>query len=206
MKLFFKVGYSSKLFFSKNFCLRHYNIVMIVLVGASASGKTEIAKTLFRDFRIKKAVTHTTRPMRVGEVDGVDYHFVTKEEFLRLKDLDAFVETTCYNGNYYGCSKAEIADDKCVIVDPNGLRSFLALGNNRIISFYLRASEQTRRARMASRGDGEELLKARIENDRTAFAEENMPPFDFILDTDAKTPEQLAQEVIALYKDKLSLR
>ena len=81
---------------------------MIVITGASATGKTETARVLSTLFNIKKVVTHTTRPMRKGETDGVDYHFVSKEEFLKLKDEDYFVETTTYNNNYYGKKSAMI--------------------------------------------------------------------------------------------------
>ena len=59
---------------------------MILLIGASASGKTEVAKVLLSKFGMKKAITHTSRPIRPSEVDGVDYHFVTKETFQRLWD------------------------------------------------------------------------------------------------------------------------
>ena len=54
---------------------------MIVLTGASASGKTEVAKLLFIKYDIKKVITHTTRPIRLGEKRGVDYHFVDVEKF-----------------------------------------------------------------------------------------------------------------------------
>ena len=104
---------------------------MILLVGASASGKTEIAKYLAKSHGIKKAITHTTRKMREGERQDVDYHFVDEATFQRMLKEDKFVEHTCYNGNHYGCSKDEIADDKCVILDPEGLKSFLALNNQR---------------------------------------------------------------------------
>ena len=67
---------------------------MILLVGASASGKTEIAKYLRTRYGMVKAITHTTRAMRVGERQDVDYHFVSKDEFLRLKGEAAFVERT----------------------------------------------------------------------------------------------------------------
>ncbi|MBQ2494305.1 MAG: guanylate kinase, partial [Bacilli bacterium] len=75
-----------------------HNNAMILLIGASASGKTEIAKALFRLHGIKKAVTHTSRPIRPSETPDVDYHFVTEEKFLRLKEEGEFVETTDYNG------------------------------------------------------------------------------------------------------------
>ena len=94
---------------------------MILLIGPSASGKTEISKLLGLRYGISKAITHTTRAPRNGEVYGVDYYFVQEEDFLQLMKRGAFVENTVYNGNHYGCSKAEIADDKVVVVDPNGL-------------------------------------------------------------------------------------
>ena len=84
---------------------------MIILVGASASGKTEVAKYLKQHYGIKKVVTHTTRSMRTNEVDGVDYHFVDKQTFLALKNQNYFVEVTNYNNNYYGTSRDEVSDD-----------------------------------------------------------------------------------------------
>jgi len=177
---------------------------MILLVGASASGKTEIAHALTRLFGIRKAVTHTTRKMRIGEQNHVDYHFVSVDDFLALKEKDGFVETTFYNGNYYGCSKAECGDDRCIVVDPKGVSSFLALNDPRIITFYLRCAEATREARMRSRGDEEKAIASRLENDREAFAEDKLPPCDFVLDTDAKGVEELANEVHRLYQSKLN--
>ena len=56
---------------------------MIILVGASASGKTEIAKILYKK-GYKKCVTTTTRQIRPSEVNGIDYHFITKEDFNKL--------------------------------------------------------------------------------------------------------------------------
>ena len=55
---------------------------MIVLIGASASGKTEVAKTLIYKNGFSKIVTYTTRKIRPTEKDGIDYHFVSKQQFL----------------------------------------------------------------------------------------------------------------------------
>ena len=98
---------------------------MLILVGHSASGKTEIANELKRDYDMKKIITYTTRPIRINEVNGVDYHFVTEEEFLSLKEKDFFVETTLFNGYYYGSSKEDVKDDAVVILDPVGLTNFM---------------------------------------------------------------------------------
>ena len=81
---------------------------MIVLIGASASGKTEIAKTLIAKKGFSKIVTYTTREIRPSEVNGVDYHFVTKEKFLELKNDNFFLETTTYNNNFYGTPKNDL--------------------------------------------------------------------------------------------------
>ena len=179
---------------------------MILLVGASASGKTEVAKLLKSLFGIKKAITHTSRKIRPSEKDGVDYHFVSEEEFLRLYQEGALLENTLYNGNRYGCSKAELSDDKCVILDPNGLKAFLKEKNPRLITFFLEASEETRRKRMAIRGDEPEAIEKRILTDREAFSKENVGKTDFVIQTEGKTLEEIAKEVHEKYVDALKSR
>ena len=64
---------------------------MLILVGPSASGKTEATKILIEKYNLKKLVTYTTRSMRVHEVNGKDYHFITKEEFInKMKEKDVY--------------------------------------------------------------------------------------------------------------------
>ena len=74
---------------------------MLVLVGPSASGKSAIVKCLTKKYGLEKFITCTTRSMRVGEVDNVDYHFLTQDEFSKLYENNEFIETVYYNGNYY---------------------------------------------------------------------------------------------------------
>ena len=54
---------------------------MLVIVGPSACGKTQIVNHLIANYGYEKLVTYTTRPMRVNEVNHIDYHFISKEEF-----------------------------------------------------------------------------------------------------------------------------
>ena len=173
---------------------------MIVLAGASASGKTEVAKVLAAKYGITKIVTTTTRDKRTGEVDGVDYFFVTKKKFERMIIEDKFVEYTLYNGQMYGSTKDQIANDKCVVIDPAGLRSYIALNNKNIVTFYLEADEETRHRRMILRGDDTEKIKSRIENDRIAFRPENIAKVDYIIDaSNNKSVEEVAKEIYNLY-------
>lgn len=172
---------------------------MLILVGASASGKTEVAKLLASKYGIVKAITHTTRNKRQHEINGVDYYFVSKENFLKLLKNDYFVEHTEYSGNYYGCSKKEISDNKVVIVDANGLKSFKALNNKRIITFLLYADEQTRTNRMLARGDDMENIKKRIENDRNDFSFRNIGQTDFVIDTSKNSVDEVTDLVYKKY-------
>ena len=172
---------------------------MILLVGASASGKTEIAKCLAKKYHITKAITHTTRPMREGERQDVDYHFVDETKFLDMLEKDLFVEHTTYNGYHYGCSKAEIAVDKCVILDPQGLKSFQALNEKSLVTFYLEASPKVREARMRLRGDGEENIQKRLRNDEKAFSPERVASCDYTIDSESGSIEQLTDKIVDIY-------
>lgn len=173
---------------------------MIILVGPSASGKTAIAKHLIR-YGYQKFVTTTTRKKRFGENDGVDYFFVSREEFQKYIKEDLFIEHTIYNDNYYGSFKKENGENKVLIVEPNGLKSFKALNDKNIVSFYIKASEETRIKRMKERGDKENDIKKRIENDRIVFPD-NLE-VDFVIDNENEDLDRITQKIISIYKEKI---
>lgn len=174
---------------------------MIVLAGASASGKTEIAKLLASKYDITKIVTTTTRPKRKGEINGVDYFFVSPEEFEKMIRADKFVEYTLFNGNMYGSTKDQISKNKCVVIDPAGLRNYVALNDKSIVTFYLEADEETRKNRMVSRGDDPEKIKSRIEYDREAFKKENIVKVDYIIKNSSDDVlEDVCEQIYETYK------
>ncbi len=179
---------------------------MILLIGPSASGKTEIAKLLETKYKLKKVITTTTRPIRAGEKNDVDYHFCDKEKFLKKIESNDFVEYTLYNGNYYGTTKDELSNDKVVILDPSGIKSFLKLDNPSFVSFYLNASIETRIKRMKIRGDNELDIISRINNDKESFAKEKLPTTDYSLVTDDESIENLTEKVKNLYFETLKKR
>ena len=175
---------------------------MIVLAGASASGKTEVAKELAKRYGITKVITTTTRKMRVGEENGRDYFFVSKEKFLEMIKEDKFVEYTIYNDNYYGSTKDQIAANKCVVIDPAGLRAYIALNDPNIVTFFLNTDESIRYQRMLLRGDKEEDAKVRIEHDRIAFKKENVADVDCNVDSQNFNIEEVTNYI---YKKYLSI-
>lgn len=172
---------------------------MIVLAGASASGKTEVAKMLAKKYGITKVITTTTRDMRVGEINGKDYFFVDKLTFEKMLQEGKFVETTVYNGNFYGSTKDQIANNRCIVVDPAGLKAYIALNDKHIITFFLDSLEETRFKRMIERGDLEEKAKNRLIHDRTAFSKDNIPQVNFHIDSETKTVEEVADEIYKIY-------
>jgi len=77
--------------------------LLIVISGPSGVGKDTLIKRLLElDRNLRYSVSCTTRPPRPNEVDGVDYTFVTREQFQELIDKGAFLESATYNGNLYG--------------------------------------------------------------------------------------------------------
>ncbi len=142
---------------------------MIVITGPSASGKTATCYYLQEHYGIRKVITHTTREMRDGEQNDVDYHFVSEEEFERMVKNDEFVEHVFYNGHHYGTSRKEVRIDKCMAVELNGAMTYKSFNDPHIVLFRLILDEDTCRERMLSRGDKPEKVASRIENDKEAF-------------------------------------
>lgn len=176
---------------------------MIILIGPSASGKTEIAKILLQKYYKKKVVTHTTRPIRPSEIQDIDYHFVSNKEFNELIKNKAFVETTLYNNFLYGTSFDELEDNKVLIVDPNGLQAFQALNNRRFITFHIEASETTRLNRMLTRGQDLIFAKQRIAFDQVSFEKINPSSTHFVINNESISIEEATDQIIKLYKKTL---
>ncbi len=183
---------------------KSYIIVnMIVLSGASASGKTEVAKVLAAKYGIVKVITTTTRPMRKGEVNGKDYFFVSVDEFEEMVKDNKFVEYTVYNGNFYGSTKDQVGDNKVILTEPNGVKSYKRYKKHNIVTFFLLSNEATRYERMLLRGDGKENSLKRIASDREVFSEKKLPKFSYYIESEESTVEQVADVIYAKYQTSL---
>jgi len=179
---------------------------MLILIGPSASGKTESAKIMINRYPISRVVTCTTRPKRINEIDGFDYYFLTEEQFLLKEKNHFFAETACYNGHHYGTPLNEIADDKLIILEPQGFQSFLNLKLPSIVAIFLKTSEECRIDRMRLRLDKEENISSRIISDRTDFDLSKIEGLDLIVDTTDMKLSELADYIynnyLKILKDK----
>lgn len=143
---------------------------LLVLSAPSGGGKTSIAKNLLqaRD-DLGYSVSATTRPKREGERDGVDYHFMSRAEFLRRRDAGEFLEWATYGGHLYGTLRAEVerifaAGRHAVLdIEIEGARQIRASFPNSLHLFLLPPSAEVLVGRLLGRStEPPEALRERI--------------------------------------------
>lgn len=171
--------------------------IMIVLVGESASGKSSIEKYLVDNYGYSKVISYTTRSPRPNEVDGIDYHFVSVEQFLALKEQGFFAETAIYNNWHYGTAKEDCTDDKIAVLTPHGLRQISKVDGITAISFYISVSRRDRLIKILQRGDDIEEAYRRSLSDVGQFdgIEDEV---DYVINNDGyiKSIEEMSKEVM----------
>lgn len=179
---------------------------MIVLVGMTASGKNAIQEELIKDGKYKRVVTYTSRPPRVGEVNGVTYHFVSSYEFLVKKVHNFFVETTSYKVSsgeewHYGTSKECFNDDNGVLImNPDGLKAIKNIPGLNFTSFYIMCDQKTLKKRLKKRGDNPKEAKRRLKADKKDFdGMEGLCDYT-IMNGDNTTPETVADVIKHFYE------
>jgi guanylate kinase len=144
---------------------------MIILIGASAAGKSTIEKELVKK-GYTNIISYTSRPIRSCEINHKDYHFIYKEEFIEKNKKGFFAESTIYNDWFYGIAKEDIQSDAIVVVEPRGFRQLKKLSkenNIPLLSFFIEAPERVRLKRMVDRGDNLMEVFRRIFSDQGVF-------------------------------------
>lgn len=137
-----------------------------LLIGCMASGKDTILKEVVGQGIAKPVISHTTRPMRKNEQDGVEYYFTTDEEMLNMKDNNEFIEFKQYqtaDGSiwYYGINKSNFdlnsSEVYITIVDIKGMKEIKKhlkrYENVEITTFFIDADKEIRKSRSMSRDD-----------------------------------------------------
>lgn len=133
--------------------------VLIVISGPSGAGKGTICKALLEKHpEIKLSVSATTRSPRVGEVDGVNYHFLNKETFLKRIDENDFLEYAEVYGNYYGTPKSNVEEilnsgkDVILEIDIQGALKVKERSEDGVFIFILPPSMEELKQRIIKRG------------------------------------------------------
>ena len=143
---------------------------LFILSSPAGGGKTTLANLLIQEIpNLKRVITCTTRKPRPGEKDGVDYYFLSREEFeKRIREND-FLEYAVVHGNYYGTPKKEVEDelqkgfDLLLVIDVQGMRQIVSNKKDVITIFILPPSLDELVKRMKERGDSEEEIQKRLE-------------------------------------------
>ena len=118
--------------------------VLLVISSPSGTGKTTICKKLLEyDKNIHLSVSVTTRKKRKNEVEGIDYYFKSKEDFLNLKYQNAFIENAFVFENYYGTLKSEVTErlkngiDVLIDIDWQGTRQITKAMKGNLVKIFL---------------------------------------------------------------------
>lgn len=144
--------------------------LLLVMSGPSGAGKsTVIHKVMERNKNIFFSVSATTRPPRPGEINGKDYHFITRETFLEMINTDSFLEYAQYATNAYGTPTAPVVealrDGKCALLDieVQGAAQVMARRKDCISVFLAPPSMEELEHRLRGRGtDSEERILQRL--------------------------------------------
>lgn len=155
--------------------------MITIFIGKSGSGKDTFLRREARNGK-KPVVSYTTRPMREGETDGVDYHFVTPAVFRLLEKDGKIVESRSYHtavgGNediwYYGSPKLDPETDEYVaVVDVNGAYSYMSIyGADMLDIRLIEADDAVRERRAMKRGSFDKTeWDRRVKDDAVKFSE-----------------------------------
>jgi len=165
--------------------------IIFVISAASGTGKTTLLTRLLKEEKnISQIITHTTRPMRPGEISGEDYFFVSKENFEDLKNKNCLVESAKVFGLDYGTAKSSIESackdnkDAIINIDYQGAVSFRNYFKSQLVSiFLLPPSWEILEKRLRSRGsDSEEVIQRRLDFAREEISHHGV--FDYCLIND----------------------
>lgn len=189
---------------------KNENNVLFILSGPSGVGKSTVGISLInflgRD-KIRRVVTTTTRPPRAGEMDGVDYFFVSKEKFLsNIKD-GVFLEYAKTNDEYYGSSMSDIMStlesdvDALLTIDVKGVEQILKIRENipfKFVTIFLFLENfDELRERIENRGSETEItLRKRL--DTAKYEMSKMSMYDFVVKS--RTMNDDLQSLINIYK------
>ena len=152
--------------------------LLVVISGPSGVGKGTVRKALFDmpNNNLVYSVSMTTRPKRPGEIDGVDYYFVSEAEFLKRKKSGKFLETAEFVGNYYGTpldkvnEQLDLGNEVVLEIEVDGAQQVKKKMPDCVMIFIVPPGKNALYERLRRRGtESEEIIVERIEKANREF-------------------------------------
>ena len=164
--------------------------VLFVVSAPSGAGKTTLCRELMSSVTdLKQSISYATREQRIGEQDGVDYHFVKSERFLAMVAGNEFAEWAEVHGNYYGTALATINTaagegiDLLLDIDCQGARQLRQNYARGVFIFILPPDYIELEKRLRERGtDSEDVIQKRLRNARDEIAQAHK--YDYLVVND----------------------
>lgn len=179
--------------------------LLIVISGPAGSGKGTVGAHLLATGQFVYSVSATTRSPRPGEVDGVNYHFITKEEFLRRIESGDMLEYTEYCGNMYGTPRKEteevLASGKNLIleIEVEGAKHIKEKFPNSVLILLLPPSYSIQERRLRHRGTEPELkIYERLAKAREEIR--NAPFYDYVVYNHDDRDKEAAEDILTIIK------
>ncbi len=165
--------------------------IMLVIASPSGAGKTSITRKLLAcDNNLSMSVSLTTRPMRKGEVNGIDYHFRSIDEFNQMRDAGELLEWAKVHDNYYATPKAQVDEmikngkDVVFDIDYQGTQQLYEQCRSDMVTIFILPPSITElAARLKGRAlDSDEVIARRLKNAKIEI--DHWAEYDFVLVND----------------------
>ena len=167
--------------------------MLVILSGVSGAGKDTIKKEIIK--RMKNVISlpsFTSREPREGEEEGIQYHFITKEQFKEKIKNEEFYEYDLHHENYYGTSKKlmneKIDSGKIIVkdIEVNGTENLIKkLGNDtKLVTIFLKVDKEELKNRLINRGDNLSEADMQLRLGRLEYEESKIGLYDYVIKND----------------------
>ena len=184
---------------------------LVAIIGKAGSGKDTIQNLLCeRNKDFSKIVSYTTRAKRENEREGIDYHYITNDEFSEKILNGDMLEATYFNHWHYGTSKESLVDGINIgVFNPDGYDCLIQTTDKdiKLIGFYIKASDKTRMLRQLNREtnpDVSEIVR-RYSADEEDFIDVEYMPGILSIDNDNRDIQDVVSEIEQNIRDMVKL-